>query len=539
MMNNNYKDARILIVDDQEANIEVLADLLEMEEYINVRSLSDSRQALAVIRTWKPDILLLDLMMPYFSGFDIMRMIKETITDNEYLPILVLTADISTETKQKALAQGASDFVSKPFELVEVVLRMNNLLQTRYLFRQIQNQNLLLDQKVKVRTEELELINEKLKNAYEKVEASDRFKSTLINTISHEVRTPLNGILGFSEILAENTVSIEEKKLFLSKIYESSHRLIKTITDFIDISNLMAKSQSVVRKKLSPDLLIKQVVDDYSKISLQKKIPVIPDFQNEAEISLLSDSEILRKILSNLLDNALKFTHKGKVRIGFKQENERLRFFIEDTGIGIAKDKIEEIFKAFVQEDSGYNRSFDGNGLGLTIAQNFVELLEGTIWIESEKGVGTKVFFEVPGVITKKEPVIGTTNEKQDYGLRYTILVVEDDTLNYLYMSHLLDKPNVELIHAKDGFEAVNHAKTREDISLILMDLRMPGMDGFTATRQIKQLLPEVPLIAVTAYSGIENEKKAREAGCDDILLKPTKHEHLYKKLAQYSVIVE
>lgn len=387
--------------------------------------------------------------------------------------------------------------------------------------------------------QESKAINLKLKEAYEKLEANDRFKSTLINTISHEIRTPLNGILGFSEILAENKVSIDEKRLYLGKIYESSHRLIKTITDFIDISNLMAKSQAVVKKKVSPNLLVKQVVDEYFKISLQKEIPIIPDFPKEEEISLLSDSEILRKVLTNLLDNALKFTREGNIHIGFERIEDRLRFFIKDSGIGIAKHKLDEIFEAFVQEDSGSRRAFEGNGLGLSIAKSFVELLGGSIWIESEKGVGTKAFFEVPGVLETATLPEKPGNEKQGVDFRYTILVVEDDTLNYLYMSHLLDKPKVEIFHARDGFEAVNFARSHEDISLVLMDLRMPGMDGFSATTQIKKLLPKVPVIAITAYSGIENEQKAREAGCNDILLKPTKQEHLYKKLAEYSVIVD
>ena len=231
MLNTDYKNARILIVDDQEANTEILADLLEMEDYINVKTITDSRQVLDMVKGWNPDIILLDLMMPFFNGYDIMKMIRAMLRSNEFLPILVLTADISEDTKRKALSEGATDFLSKPFELVEVTLRIRNLLHTRYLFSQLQNQNQVLDQKVQERTEQLALINKELNEAYERIQASDRFKTIFINNISHEIRTPLNGILGFSQIIAENEIPQEEKAVYLKKI-----TIIRLIYHFEDIA---------------------------------------------------------------------------------------------------------------------------------------------------------------------------------------------------------------------------------------------------------------------------------------------------------------
>ena len=212
-----------------------------------------------------------------------------------------------------------------------------------------------------------------------------------------------------------------------------------------------------------------------------------------------------------------------------------LRFFVKDSGIGIAKDKKEVILGVFVQEDEGSRRFYEGSGLGLTISEKFIELLGGKLWIESEKNVGTTVYFEIPGV-ESVSPAAAKISETQEKLRRHTILVVEDDALNFLYVSHLLNNPNIEIIHANDGTEAVDQAMTHNDISLVLMDLRMPKMDGFMATRKIKKALPLVPVIAITAFSGIESEQKAREAGCDDVLLKPVKQNVLYSKLAEYSI---
>ena len=301
----------------------------------------------------------------------------------------------------------------------------------------------------------------------------------------------------------------------------------------------MSGSQMVVKKEIRPDTILTLVADEFQIVSMEKGIPIEIDIPGDDLCKLNSDSEILRKILSQLLDNAIKFTKEGAVRMGFNAKEDTLLFFVEDTGIGVAEKQQKNIFDAFVQEDAGSTRAFEGNGLGLTIAKKFVELLEGNIWMKSVKGEGTSVFFELPGAIRKKIETKTIPQNKAEKKLqRYTVLVVEDDSLNFLYVSHLLDKPNVELLHAHDGAEAVKLVRGHDDISIILMDLRMPVMDGFTATTQIKQLLPQVPIIAVTAYSGAEYEQRAFDAGCDDVILKPTKQTVLYRTLAKYSVVI-
>lgn len=200
-MNSNLKDAKILIVDDQLPNIELLDSLLTGYGYYNLKSTSDSRTVLELVKTFKPDILLLDLMMPHYSGFDIMDQLKAKGLLNSFMPILVLTADTSEEYRQKALSGGASDFLTKPFDLIEVELRIKNLLLTVYSLTQLKEHNIILEEKVKERTLELRLLNEELTKAKIKAEEINKLKSFFLANISHEFRTPLISILGFQRCL--------------------------------------------------------------------------------------------------------------------------------------------------------------------------------------------------------------------------------------------------------------------------------------------------------------------------------------------------
>ena len=237
-MNNdtNLKTSRILIVDDQPANIDMLEGFFEMEGYTNVSSLTDSRRVMEFLDKSQPDLILLDLMMPFLTGYEIMEQLNERISRDDFLPVLVLTADITPEAKKKALALGASDFLTKPFDLTEVGLRVNNLLLARSLMNQLKDQNLILDEKVKQRTAQLEQSNMDLTMARDKAQASDRLKTAFMQNISHEVRTPLNGILGFSKLLVEPDINSAEKQNFLIFLELSTNRLINTITDYMDIS---------------------------------------------------------------------------------------------------------------------------------------------------------------------------------------------------------------------------------------------------------------------------------------------------------------
>src|SRR3989339_108105 len=207
MMNSTLKNANILIVDDQQANIDVLTSLLELKEYTSLATTTDSRLVVTMLKDFNPDLILLDLMMPHLDGFQILEQLKGLIPAGTYVPILVLTADVTPDAKQIALAGGANDFLSKPFDLIEVDLRIKNLLKTRFLHQQLENQNLILEEKVKERTKELEETNKKLIEAKEKVEQSDKLKSEFLRQMSLEMRTPTNAVLSFTNLLREEMMN--------------------------------------------------------------------------------------------------------------------------------------------------------------------------------------------------------------------------------------------------------------------------------------------------------------------------------------------
>ena len=397
MIDSTFKNANILIVDDQEPNIDVLAGLLDMQGYLNVKTTTDSREVLDLFKTFNPDLILLDLSMPYLTGFDVMEQLKPLVKKNTLLPILVLTADVTMSAKQRALSGGATDFITKPFDLIEVGLRIKNLLFTSFLQQQLQNQNQVLEEKVKERTLELENKNIDLKAAKEKAEASDRLKTSFINNISHEIRTPLNGILGFQQILAQPDITPEEREEYLEMLNESSQRLITTVSNFMEISLLTSGTQEVYITGFSPILAINSIVSNFRRRCESKNLALsilVP--QDLTDMTINSDKELLTKILSQLMDNALKFTQQGSVTIGCELISNELCFFVKDTGIGISDESQITLFKNFMQEAVGNTRDYDGCGLGLAIAKGIVELLGGNIRVESVQGKGSAFYFTVP-----------------------------------------------------------------------------------------------------------------------------------------------
>lgn len=537
MIDLSFKKANILIVDDQEANIDVLEGLLEMQEYANIKTTTDPRNVVPLYESFKPDLILLDLSMPYLSGFEVMEQLKALVPANTFLPILVLTADVASESKQRALSGGASDFLIKPFDLVEVGLRIRNLLHTSYLQQQWMNQNLILEEKVAERTYELEKQNIELIAAKEKAEASDRLKSAFINNISHEIRTPLNGILGFGQILTDPDLLPEEKEQYSEMLNSSSSRLVNTVTNFMDISLLTSGNQKVYKKEINPENSIKEVISrfkdscDAKNIVLSILSPAI-----EPNITLYTDNELLSKTLYQLIDNAVKFTIKGSVVVGYERVENHLHFFVKDSGIGISVENLNQIFDSFIQEDGAITRRYEGSGLGLSIAKGFIGILGGKIWVESVKGKGSTFHFSIPCLEQAHESITQKLISGNSARGKQTILIAEDDDINYYYFKVLLTHDLIEIIHAKNGIEAVALCHEHPEIELVLMDLKMMDMDGFEATKQIKAFRTDLPIIAITAYSESEDKRKALQAGCDEFLTKPVKKELLIKKLEEFGL---
>ena len=397
------KSAKILIVDDQQPNIDLLEGFLEMEGYEHVKSTNDPRNVFSLYESFTPDLILLDLAMPYLTGFDVMDKLKPYIDENTFLPILVLSANITMEAKQKALSEGASDFLSKPFDLTEVGLRIRNLLYARSLHLQLKNQNQHLEEKVKERTSELEKLAVDLLAAKDRAEASDRLKTSFLQSISHEIRTPMTGILGFASLLAAANPNNEENQEYVGMMELSAQRLIDTITDYVDISLINSDNLEVRCQEVEVNNILYEVQNKYMEsfkdkgLSLNLILPV--EF---SELTLLTDRDLLRKVLGHLLSNAFKFTFKGSIEAGFNVYQSFVEFFVKDTGIGINVDAQKQIFDRFVQIDGSSTRFFEGSGLGLSICRGILNKLGGEICLNSVPGEGSTFYFTVP--IQKDSP---------------------------------------------------------------------------------------------------------------------------------------
>jgi PAS domain S-box-containing protein len=376
-----------------------------------------------------------------------------------------------------------------------------------------------------------------MKLAMEKAEASDRLKTSFLNNISHEVRTPLNGILGFAEIISLSDLTDEEKKVAFSMVHESSNRLLETITNYMDISLLVSGEMTVNMKKFKPVPLLRDIFSKFRSVCNSKNIDFslsIPE--NSENLFISSDTDHLQKIITQLLNNAVKFTKMGQIQFGFETRKENLEFFISDTGIGIGKDSLDDVFNHFVKEDQIKARPTEGSGLGLSISKGLVELLGGSIWVNSEVGKGSEFFFTIPHKILpgidKKESAESCC--KKTPKLK-SILVAEDDEYNYIYLKTLLDQAtSATIIHAANGREAIDKFRDNPGIELVLMDIKMPEMDGLEATRKIKSINPAIPVIAITAYAMLGDESRILEAGCDGYLSKPISRKSLLEKMSEY-----
>jgi PAS domain S-box-containing protein len=375
-----------------------------------------------------------------------------------------------------------------------------------------------------------------LRRAKEKVESSDKLKTTFLNNISHEVRTPLNGILGFAEIISQIDLSEEDKKLSLSMLFESSDRLLNTITNYMDISLITSGNMTENRKEFVPEQIMKELLGKYKTICSVKKLELLLKMPEHSDkFSINSDPEILNKIISHLLSNAIKFTEIGSIQYGYTVRKNELEFFVTDTGTGIGKESLNDIFERFIKEDNGPLKLSEGSGLGLSIARGLVQILGGKIWVESEKGKGSTFFFRIPvGKEFENHHLSIATGQQKKDKLKNTILVAEDDEINFFYLNALLiHETGVTVLHASNGREAVEMFRDNPDIVLILMDIMMPVMDGIDATRQIRAINRDVPIIAITAFKMEGDEARILDAGCDYFMTKPIDKKLLLARMSE------
>jgi len=389
------------------------------------------------------------------------------------------------------------------------------------------------------KTAERELIAAK-----EKAEESDMLKSAFLANMSHEIRTPMNGILGFSELLKTPGLSGSEQQVYIGIIEKSGKRMLNIINDIIDISKIEA---GLMKIELAETNINEQIEYIYTffKPEMETKGMML-SFRNSLpskEAIIITDREKLYAILVNLVKNAIKYTEKGTIEFGYVTTGsptklKELQFYVRDTGIGIPKDRSEAIFERFIQADIPDKMARQGAGLGLTIAKSYVEMLGGRIWVESEEGIGSTFYFTLP---YNAEPEVknritakGDENNVKTDVLQLKILIAEDDETSEMLISINVREFSNEVIKAKTGIETVEICRNRPDIDLILMDIQMPDINGYEATRQIRQFNKDIVIIAQTAFGLMGDREKAITAGCNDYIAKPINKNELLTLIKKY-----
>jgi PAS domain S-box-containing protein len=378
--------------------------------------------------------------------------------------------------------------------------------------------------------------NELIK-AKEKAEESDRLKSAFLANMSHEIRTPMNSILGFTDLLKTQDLKREEQKEYIQIIQKGGDRLLNIINDIIDISKIESGQMEVTISKTNINDQIEYISSLFRPEVEGKRIQLITKNSLPGKEAILrTDREKIFAILTNLVKNAIKFTSEGFIELGYEKKERQLEFFVKDTGTGIPHKLQEIIFERFRQGNDSLNRNYEGTGLGLSISKAYVELLGGTIRVESEPGKGSVFYFTIPYNSETESKTFSTKGVSADAEerqiKRLKILIAEDDEASGILLAQAVKTFSKESLNARSGVEAVEVCRSNPDIDLVLMDIKMPEMDGYEAARQIRQFNKDVIIIAQTAFALTGDKEKALEAGCNDYISKPV-NSRLLKELIQ------
>lgn len=426
----------------------------------------------------------------------------------------------------------------------ELKLKIEQLNEKNAEYEMLYEEHSSQNEELSVNIEEIQYINKELMAAKEKAEESDRLKTAFLANISHEIRTPMNGIMGFASMLKSPDLSSAQQQKYIDIIEKSGKRMLNIIHNLIDISMIESNQADLY---LEPEHLNTILDDLYTFFKPQtdsKGIQLILKKELPNEKSTIDiDKNKLVQVISNLINNAIKFTPSGRIVFGYEVQRTIIKFYVHDTGIGIPENMKEIIFKRFQQADYSYSKGFDGSGLGLSISKAFVEMHGGKIWVDSTIGEGSSFYFTIPHKSSSIKQLFNTDENEDIREVNFpkglTILVTEDDLTSYLYLEEILKEYSFKILLAQTGIEAIDIVKKNTDIDLILMDIKMPEMNGLDACRIIKAIYPKIPVIIQSAYTQPQDKQKAIQAGCDEYLTKPLVKKTLMDIIAKYVSTVQ
>ncbi len=384
-------------------------------------------------------------------------------------------------------------------------------------------------------------VHNELIKANEEAGASNRLKSSFLANISHEIRTPLNSVVGFSNLLLEANLEESVKKEYIEHINHNSEKLIQIIGDIIDLSRLESSQIEITYEEASLSKIVGEIIEEARQIIRRADKSIILNDKTVLEDGIdfiFTDRIWLKRVLNHLMDNAVKFTLDGSIEFSYSRVEESIVFTIMDTGIGINKENLGRIFEEFRQEIDGHHRPFEGLGIGLTLAKAVIERMGGKIFVKSEKGIGSEFSFSIP-----YRPAGGTKARLQSMRIDNNLplnwsskkcLLVDDNKDVLIYLKRILLDTGVMIMTARSGFEALEIIRATPDIDVVLLDMQMPEMNGIEATREIRKIRKNLPIVAQTAFIFEDDKDIILEAGCDACLIKPIRKDHLLTVMASF-----
>jgi signal transduction histidine kinase len=526
MIQADFKRSRILIVDDQIANICLLQNILSRVGYVNVKSITDSREVLEEVEACEPDLIILDLMMPHLDGFEVMQQLGTVIPADNWLPILVLTADATAKTKSKALAGGATDFLHKPFDASEIFMRIRNLLQARHFRAQLRDQNESLEDQVTKRTQELADALSELKSAQGRVVQQERLHafSEMAGGVVHDFNNTLMAVVGYSEILLRRPELLNDHKTVLEYLKtmntagRDASQVVTRLRDFyrpreqtdifesVDFNTLLEQIVPLTQPKWK-----NQALSRGSTITLQLELQKVPPISGIAAE--------LRELLTNLVFNAVDAMPAGGViTLRTRREDQHVVVEIADTGTGMTPEVRERCLEPFfsTKEDRG-------TGLGLSMVFGTIQRHEGVLEIDSEVGKGTTFRLRLPSQTTTF--VAAEPGAEELLGRTLHVLVADDDAVSCDVVSNYLTGEGHTVAIAKDGYETLEKCMSGH-FDLFVVDGSMPGMTGLQIAAVLQRMNVTQPLILVTG-SGSAAMKDKLDDGVALVLHKPVTESQL------------